>query len=412
MEMTPFEAMGRHLEEVWQSRRRDELTFPELALACLREHLGPERSRPSFQGILRELARLRTIAPQNLSLRFGQPPITLYASQDFYIEALFWLDGTTTIHQHAFSGAFFVLHGASLHTTYRFAVGERLNAHLLVGELAFQATELLEAGSARAIDQGMSFIHSLFHLERPSVTIVIRTQNNPDAMPQYGYWKPYLAEDSGYRQPLTVRRIQALEVLGEIRDPAYLELARALVTLGDPHLALLVLADALCRDWTEGWGAELAAAGRTAIGPLVDMLHPAARERRRQRRLMELRRRVPESDLRFCLALLLNVPDRASIKALVAARRPGEDPSEVLLEWLQLLAPRAATAGQHTSAETHLQPGDVEILRGILAGETMPAIERRLGEKFGAEPVGRGRAQLAAAYRALTSNELLLPLTA
>jgi hypothetical protein len=38
------------------------------------------------------------------------------------IEALFWVDGTTSIHQHSFSGAFQVLAGKSIHSRYRSTV--------------------------------------------------------------------------------------------------------------------------------------------------------------------------------------------------------------------------------------------------------------------------------------------------
>jgi hypothetical protein len=46
---------------------------------------------------------------------FGDPPITLFVGPRFYIDVYYWLDSTTAIHEHGFSGAFQVLHGASVH---------------------------------------------------------------------------------------------------------------------------------------------------------------------------------------------------------------------------------------------------------------------------------------------------------
>ncbi|MFN2514442.1 MAG: hypothetical protein ABR568_23900, partial [Pyrinomonadaceae bacterium] len=45
--------------------------------------------------------------------RFGNPPITLFAGPRFHIDVYYWLDGTTSIHQHSFTGAFQVLLGSS-----------------------------------------------------------------------------------------------------------------------------------------------------------------------------------------------------------------------------------------------------------------------------------------------------------
>ena len=138
--------------------------------------------------------RLRIYRSRWISLeKFGNPPITTYVGPRFFIDVYYWLDGTTTIHQHSFSGAFEVLLGGSVHSRYRFAKEREINPHFLVGQIEFNDVSLLSQGDIREIDSGSQFIHSLFHLDRPSVTITVRTYKAPGAPVQYSYLKPFLA---------------------------------------------------------------------------------------------------------------------------------------------------------------------------------------------------------------------------
>ncbi|AVP96090.1 hypothetical protein C7S18_02275 [Ahniella affigens] len=64
----------------------------------------------------------------DLDARFAEPPASLYRDAHFDNSALTWLDGTTSIHQHGFSGAFHVPAGGSIHARYSFKP-DRLIAH-------------------------------------------------------------------------------------------------------------------------------------------------------------------------------------------------------------------------------------------------------------------------------------------
>src|SRR5256885_198968 len=78
---------------------------------------------------------------------FRQPELVVYDDPRFYIQLLFWLEGTTDIHQHKFSGAFHVLEGSSIHSHFDFENAEPVSAHLRVGHLRMKDTRLLETGS-------------------------------------------------------------------------------------------------------------------------------------------------------------------------------------------------------------------------------------------------------------------------
>ena len=112
MAVAAIDELGVELEREWAVVDYELAAFPEICASRLQGARLPARIdaddvvRAVFAGGL----------PQQVDpdARFGQPPVTLYRAPRFYIDALFWVDGTTTIHDHAFSGAFQVLAGQSI----------------------------------------------------------------------------------------------------------------------------------------------------------------------------------------------------------------------------------------------------------------------------------------------------------
>ncbi len=130
---------------------------------------------------------------------FGQPAIHIYSSRLFHLEVLPWLDSTTSIHEHAFSGAFQVLSGGSLHSRWKFETDHEIGQTMKVGTLSLQDWELLNVGDIRPIYRGERSAHSLFHLRYPSLSVVLRTHRDGVNGLQNTYFKPNLAippEDS------------------------------------------------------------------------------------------------------------------------------------------------------------------------------------------------------------------------
>ena len=184
MSLDGVDQVGFEIERLWQTTDYDPGQFSDLAVKALIDADLPHRTRPDdvIDWVFGASALPRQ---QNLPATFGQPPVTLFRSRRFYIEALFWVDGTTSIHQHAFSGAFQVLEGSSIETQYTFEPTRRVSEHFVLGALHVKSTSFLRTGDVRPIRQGRrQLIHSLFHLERPSVTIVVRTFRDGDSGPQ------------------------------------------------------------------------------------------------------------------------------------------------------------------------------------------------------------------------------------
>ena len=354
-----FSDLGSLVEQRWKGRDYREEIFPEIAAEALAETNPAQRVTPwEIIDWVNKTDRLP--GQQDVSGMFGNPPITLYSAPRFYIDIYFWVDGTTSIHQHGFCGAFQVMLGSSIHSDYTFTPRREINQHLLVGETNLERVELLERGAVKLIRAGDGFIHSLFHLDRPSATLCIRTYQTYKGLPQYNYYKPCFATDPFFKDPLTVKRTQCAALLFTVQHPD------ADVTVGDllsnsdfqTAFAILdvarnyLLGNQLERAFGLSTGEQrfrsLVEKARERHGELVDLLQPHFEEVQRQNNLIHRRGQITSSEHRFFLALLLNVSGRQNVLSLVKQRFPELDPVAVVTDWVDDLA--------HTRLEGSLEP--------------------------------------------------------
>src|SRR5438128_9880383 len=157
-----FQDLGALVEQRWRDEDYSEERCPAIAELALLEATPDTRIDP--WDVIRWVNTTAELPEQqDMAGAFGNPPITLFNGPRFYVDIYYWLDGTTTIHQHAFSGAFQVLLGSSIHSSYTFREDKVISEHFSVGELALNGVELLKQRDVRTIKAGRQFIHSLFH---------------------------------------------------------------------------------------------------------------------------------------------------------------------------------------------------------------------------------------------------------
>ncbi len=329
-----FNELGRTVLERWKRANFSLAKFPAIARTALEER--PPAEHVDLAAFMREFL-LDDEQPFQTQSGFGQPEIVAYNHPRFYIQLLFWLDGTTDIHQHEFSGAFHVLAGSSIHAHFGFENANPVTSHLRVGDVRMKKIELLETGRTVPIISGGSCIHSLFHLDTPSVTVVVRTQNDPGTGPQFNYLPPHIALDPIFDDALTMRRKQLLDVLEQVEDPTYPELVLEMIAELDFERGFFILQNGMghLRDLGE-WETVLAAF-RKKHGKLAAGVPATLDEIVRRDVIAGLRSSIAEPEHRFFLALLLNVPTRADLLKLVAQRFPKTAPVETVLRWAEEL---------------------------------------------------------------------------
>lgn len=410
-----FQALGRSVDADWRARNYDEEAFPEIAATALAAF--DDTGTPAFD----VLAWLRVApelpAQEDIESRFGSPPVTLFRTDRFFVSVLYWLDGTTGIHQHGFSGAFRVLLGSSIHARYGFEQREKINTEMLAGAVRLEAIELLKRGEVRRIPPGSRFIHALFHLERPSATIVVRTYHTPGSSPQYDYLKPHLARDPFYREQAMTRRLQALALLYGMKHPDAVAMTKDLVERSDFFTAFHALQQAhhhlstAAADLPAGLAPkaadefpEVLAAARRRHGALVDLLPPVFAEQDRQHNIIQRRSQITAPEHRFFLALLLNVPRREAIVDLVRRRFPDEDPVEKIGGWVEELSTTRLWGGKESNV-LGLDGFDEDalfVLKEMFRGGSSAAWAAALRESFSpasAETLERELPAIAASIR-------------
>ena len=378
--MQQFQELGELIETRWRKENYSEQLFPEICAQALAESDLPARVDP--WDIVRWVQTSLTLPDQkDVEGRFGDPPITLFAGSRFYIDVYFWLDGTTSIHQHAFCGAFQVLLGSSIHSHYDFEEHRVISEHFSVGELSLRKVQLLKLGDIKEIRPGRQYIHSLFHLDRPSATITIRTEHTPSAAVQYDYRKPYFAVNPFYKNILTAKKVQTIGLLLGMNHKEVDSYIWDVVASSDFHTAYFVLLQAaplrnrsVDELFDMSIGKERFQAildrARSTHGHLVDLILPVLEEQDRQQNIIQRRNSITGEEHRFFLALLLNVTSREQVLKLVTQRFPETDPVEKILDWVEELSHIRVLGSKDTNALgiEGFDDNYLIILEGLLQG--------------------------------------------
>ncbi|MGI8838445.1 MAG: hypothetical protein ACR2H4_17655 [Pyrinomonadaceae bacterium] len=387
--MQIFHEFGELIEGRWRAENYNEQIFPELAAQALTESNLPAQVDP--WEIIRWVQRANALPDQkDAEGRFGDPPITLYAGPRFYVDVYFWLDGTTSIHQHAFTGAFQVLLGSSIHSRYSFKQKKIINEHFCAGEIKLEEVQLLQLSDIRLIKPGRNFIHSLFHLDRPSATITVRTEHTPSSALQWDYRKPFLATNPFYRNQVMAKKLQTISLLLGMKHKDADEMIGDLICSSDFHTAYFALEnffhsvknnqmDSLFGLST---GADrfqnILTRARAAHGDLMDFVLPVFEEQTRQNDIVMRRSTITSEEHRFFLALLLNVPDREKILALVKQRYPETDPVEKILDWVEELSQTRVLGSKEGNALgiEGFDDDHIFVLEFLLRGKSLEEIKQ------------------------------------
>jgi hypothetical protein len=415
-----FADLGSLVEERWRDANYNERAFPEIAGGALAE-MNPSAHVDPWE-IIRWLHATPQLPRQrDVEGQFGDPPITLYCSTRFHIDVYFWLDGTTSIHQHSFWGAFQVLLGSSVQSLYRFEQQHSINSHFSIGQVCLASAELLAKGDIRLILSGRRFIHSLFHLDRPSATVTIRTYKNTDTLPQYNYLKPCLALDPSFNDESTIKKIQSVILLLRMNHPEADSFIDNLISISDLQTTFLTLRaayecltnNALQNLFHLETGRErfqgLLRSARSRHGELIDLIPTVLEEAQRQQDIVHRRGYMTTIEHRFFLALLLNVPHRKNLIELVKQRFEDRDPVDTICDWVMELSNTRLLGSREPNVlgvadfdEEHLF-----VVRRLLEGFSREQAKDALRREYYSDEEGNFEVDSEALFKSLQNSVLL-----
>lgn len=368
---TAFRSVGAQIDRDWRAVCRNERDFPQIAQRAL-SALQPLRLTDLVPAILSDALPVQA----SPSADFGQPPVTVYRGEGFYIEVLFWIDALLSVHQHRFSGAFKVLQGSSIHTRYTFESQRRLSAALLLGTLSLDHAELLTEGEVRRIEAGPALIHATYHLERPSITAVVRTFNELEMGPPYDYRQPGLALDPSLDRPQLRRRLLVLKMMARAQPEDYVPLACEWLQREDAVGAYWIMDQVWEITPFEKARARIAEAARAAHGDVVERFVASLDGLLHLRETAQLRGRTEDPELSFFIAALCTVPRRDALLSVVRARFENADPVDKVLQWLLRFESELRFAIMDTSTQT------IEAVRARLEGRVLDEAQARVIERL------------------------------
>lgn len=372
-----FEDLASELYTAWMTSERDELAFPALAQSML-ERFAPA-SAIKLDDLFRWVVTTDRLPKQfDPRSRFGNFALTVATRDDFHIDVLVWTDSTTAIHQHNFSGAFHVLHGSSLQTLWSFKESRRWSDRLKRGQLTVRVTELLRTGSTRPILPGPAMIHSLFHLESPSVTVVVRTPSSALGAPQLSYQRSGLAYDPHFDLDRVEKVRQLLCLAWGSGHPQREALSEAAISGIDAHSATRIISSIGSQTPADTAG-RLIDVLAERDPELAALLRETVSRAERDRRLVDLRKQTRSPRHRMLLALVLNLPDRDSIDSVLRQIAPGESPDNWLWDTIRSMHD---TPGQQPDRKSvlgfALNEASEQALKMLLRGHSIDEVARAI----------------------------------
>lgn len=363
-----FAELAQAVRTRWARVGHDDVALTSIAQEELERR--PPSEHVTFADVM-DHALFDVLGPQRLdgSNSFGQPPISVYEDDMLAIQVLPWLDGTTSVHEHTFTGAFSVLEGSSLHARYRFDEHRSFGDRLAWGSLSLDAVEVLRPGVVRPIHPGRGALHALFHLDHPSATVVVRSMELARGIPQLSHYSPGLGVDGLFNPPLLRRRLLMLATAAKVAPD---DLERRMLRFVEDHGPLAAVRAIMTVDSVLGSSRALKPViARTAelYGNELAGLAVVLEEERRKTNLISRRASIEDNEHRFFLALLLNVPSREEILRLVEAEYGGDSVAHVL-RWIDAIE-RAADGkdGAEAGLGVALGPAERFVLEGLLRGQ-------------------------------------------
>jgi len=323
-----FADLATHVMSKWRLQNYNEWSFPDIAAAALLE--TQPNLHVSLDDVFQWLPVQTGLPLQNQNSTFSDFQLQVFANERFVIEILFWTDGTTFIHQHGFAGAFCVMSGSSLHTEFKFNLSKHINGGLILGEMTSCPPELFQTGSVQRISAGNRYIHRLFHLEKPSITVVIRTHPIPEALPQYEYfYDPKSSKGIGMdavsvsASQLFKRQYQGAQLLAGLRHPSLTRFLSQVAASQDVH-AWFRIARPVLDILDSDQRARLFLEARKQLGPTLDSFITMLPELNRINPLIKARSQIIDPELRYFLGVLINSRTSRDIERLLESRFPGD----------------------------------------------------------------------------------------
>ena len=370
--MQCVEQLGDAIERAFEEVAHDERRFSDIAAEALGEFTALDGLKIS--DLVPDLIEMISALPDVPDVGFSDLGTVLVNRKHFCIQLLLWTEGTTSVHQHAFSGAVRLLLGSSLQTKYSFAESERINSRFRVGHVRRVGAALLTQDDVEPIESGAALTHAVLHLNTPSATLVVRTHQENWSKPQLLIRPPHLAFD-GFSLQADAHRASRMLAVSSASGSRQETLARLVRQL--PIELVAYLLPTIIRDDQDGdtvWPEVTRRLGN----PLSELVRASVESDRKHREAVSLRRSIDDVELRLIIGLMCFAEDFEDLRRLMQTVAKGlHSPGD---EWLWTCIARIM---MYPSSSLHI--GEVKLedcIAALCQSETWEVAERMIVERF------------------------------
>lgn len=395
-----FSVLASDINSKWEVNQYTDDSFSKIAYECLLQRMD---NLMGYESILKWLMSATKICEQSsLGNSFGQPPFTIYSDERFRIEALFWHVGAATVHHHTFSGAFSILQGETIHTLFDFKEKLQCYDHFRIGKLSINKVELLKTGDVREIIPGGEMIHSTFHLDMPTVTVVIRTHCHGKIKTELEYRPPGIAVNSCYFEPLLVKKVQALEFLQKVQANEQEKMLEIALESTDIFGNYLLLRQFYSNRAVNSNDSCISIVKSRYGDFIVSSILQSIEEEKRRISIYKLRSSVIDSEQRFFLALLLNLPNLPLIVKFVNLRYPEYEPLPLICRWCEDIV-------NQNSKEVDVKLF-ILILKALINGKSYNLFLEEISKNLQYKELLVDNPYIEISYKKISSSVILKPL--
>ena len=214
-----------------------------------------------------------------------------------------------------------MLHGASIHVEYRTDAKEVVSRNFIISDSELIGAEILRKGQAREIRKGNVLTHSLFHLDAPTFSVVVRREGDKSSdqyllCPGIAMYLPDLEEPEN-------TLVRLLETLGALDHHQYERFITRAVLNWTGYAAVRALMVGL-----EHCPEVLKSLVTTSNGELawrLKLFLSVAKTIIEQRQMLQMYHRITDDEQRQFAAMLLNIRNRDQILALLGRLHPGQN---------------------------------------------------------------------------------------
>lgn len=309
-----FKELGANVDRKWRNKNYNKTFFPEIAHNAL--IASKLNTKINFQEIIAlGLHGDPAINQWQENSPFGDLQLIPYRDNNFYIEILVWKNGSTSIHDHGFSGAFMVLEGKSINARYKFDVQEEINTNFKIGQLHGEEFEFLHPGDVREIQAGRALIHAVYHLQEPTVSIVVRTYQDDWVMPQLEYRGNRIAVHQKLNNNF-LNKIRTLRVLQSVDHNLFLNTAKAHIVDANVDEKYWLWRSFFASIDTQDF---ISATLSDTEMFIIDVL----RKEERIQSLLNLKRTITDIHFKYFIDLIINIPEWKNISTLLRTHDDG-----------------------------------------------------------------------------------------